>query len=109
MGDRWMTHDFLDGPGFRTWLLETAPAVYHRLDGTTKKGWANGKPVQVFYADRLCVRANLHLSDIPDDLWVDPVRTDAQVAGELGITVDGLRRARTRYPWGLANKHRVAA
>jgi len=69
------TAEWLDGPRFTDWLLENglnSPAV--QLDSRLERAfgrWRAGAKASVWIADAMLVALGLHLSELPDDLWVE--------------------------------------
>ena len=65
--------DWLDGPKFVNWL-ERADDFSGEPHGTAIKRrvteWRAGAPVSIWSADHLLTRIGLHLSQVPDELWI---------------------------------------
>lgn len=68
----YMTHHWVDGPGLRVWL-EAHGVRYMDLPSSDQRRLSAAKTeggcVSVWVVDRILTRADLHLSDLPDELW----------------------------------------
>lgn len=66
--------DWLDGPKFVAWL-EGATGFTAEPHGASVKrrvtDWKAGAPVSIWKADDLLTHLGLHLSQVPDELWID--------------------------------------
>lgn len=65
---------WLDGPGFAAWLEENTDLVPERGSCLEKsiQLWRDGAKPSVFTADDLLTPLGRHLSELPDELYVDP-------------------------------------
>lgn len=102
--------NWLDGPRLAAWLR--ARGVRNKdidAGGSTLSKWASGQAVREDTADHYLVRLGLHLSQLPDDIWVtgphkNPVRYQAvqdYMAGDTALLVAaryGVAR-QTVYRW----------
>lgn len=68
--------DWLDGPRLYEWLKEHGldhPAIeLGREHERAIRHWRDGRRANVYTVDRVLVALGLHLSEVPDDCWVDP-------------------------------------
>lgn len=73
----WTTAEFADGPKFAAWLRTKdlpegtkktgeVASLYRRLSA-----WEAGERVKLASADRWLTYLGLHLSETPDDLWLE--------------------------------------
>lgn len=93
MNTRWMECDYLNGPLFVAWCRDVGvlppEGDYqggHHHDPSVQRrvwDWTHGKQtLNVYSADTLLTLAGWHISQVPDDLWIDkpphktPVRVD---------------------------------
>jgi hypothetical protein len=112
--------DWLDGPRLAEWLRANGLESAKRQLGPTLERaygrWRAGGKASVYVLDQMLVKLHLHLSDVPDDLWVAwcpavPTRQKvitlilsgmgpAAVARRLGVDPKTVREHRRRA--GLA-------
>lgn len=67
--------DWLDGPKFVAWLEEKHGFESHlhgRYMNQTAWRWRKGEKVSIWKADELLTKLDLHISLIPEDIWVAP-------------------------------------
>ena len=69
--------EFVDAHGFRNWLLENVPALTTEYTATLGSRWcrrmnewkAPGPQANLHTVDAMCVHLDIHLSELPDELW----------------------------------------
>jgi hypothetical protein len=67
--------NWLDGPGLVHWLESHGldnPEIQLGFHARAIRHWRAGCKASVYVADRVLIKLGLHLSEIPDDLWVQP-------------------------------------
>lgn len=65
---------WLDGPRLVCWLEGKGLfSMQLQVGGLARRvsDWKKGTTANVFTADRVLTRLGLHISEIPDELWVD--------------------------------------
>lgn len=74
--------EWLDGPALVDWLrlhgLENVKAFGGTVQAAITR-WQRGARASVYSVDSLMVRLDLHLSEIPDDIWIDSSRTGQKI------------------------------
>ena len=70
------TAEWLDGPRVTSWLRENGLESLRQFESETLERaygrWREGARASLYVLDQMLVKLHLHLSDIPDDLWVAP-------------------------------------
>ena len=68
--------EWVDGPKFVEWLGEVRPEYRSILNESQGQNLyrlnVEGTVGSLSIADRLCVALDLHIAEIPDDVWTDP-------------------------------------
>ncbi len=80
------TAEWLDGPGLAAWLGERIPldglAAHHESMYRAILRWRNGDQACVYTVDDLLVRLGIHLSEVPEELFVSTTRRRAYPLSE---------------------------
>ncbi len=75
----WTNADHADGPALAAWLTENNYLPSHEHNGpheslhTAVRRWRNGDRATIESADRWLTYQGLHLSQVPDDCWREPI------------------------------------
>lgn len=64
--------DWLDGPALYAWINNRREVNWLELGGYKSyvKEWRDGQPANVYVADRVLLRIGMHLSELPDSLYL---------------------------------------
>jgi len=65
--------DWLDGPALVAWIESRWEFNFRQLGGhkVYLREWRAGNAACVYVADRVLLRLGLHLSEVPDDLFLE--------------------------------------
>lgn len=71
-------HRFIDGPGFVEWLMRVRPELEGHVVAVLGSSiqrrlydWKRGSCPEAFgVPDEICTKLDLHLDEIPDELWL---------------------------------------
>ncbi len=78
--------DWLSGPGLYSWLLQNGldhielQLGYH---ARMARHWRDGGTAHVYSADAVLCKLGLHLSEIPDELWIEDPRKGRRITPEM--------------------------
>lgn len=90
---KWVTHEWLDGPGFVKWarkrgLLpdESHPNRYVPPNMSKRLyEWETlGRKASIFVVDKLLFNSGYHFCDLPDELWTSPPKKWRDGRGNRG-------------------------
>lgn len=83
-------NNWVDGPAFVLWLKERRPQSIADLSDSHQRALhrfrKRGARARIDVVDAICIEVNLHLTEIPEDLWTDP-------PGTIRTTIDRFRNA----------------
>ena len=68
------TAQWLKGPGLAAWLERhglTSPSLQLGHHARRVRDWKHGGTASVQVADEVLVKLGYHLSELPDDLWLE--------------------------------------
>jgi hypothetical protein len=96
----WQTAEKADGPKVAAWITDNIPGINSINDADAARrvrDWFNGSQAGVYALDRILTRHGVHISRLPDDLWLE---------GQIIRNTKGLKRGNPKRSrtWDLPAK-----